>query len=1380
MRRGKETKIKFQICLIFIIVIAGFTSIIDLTSENARGTDVSGVIYDGKGGPWTPLGSPYIVVGNVTITTGHTLTIWPGVQVKFEGYYSIFVEGNLNATGTDTNKINITSNKAAPAPGDWEKIQINNSGYAEIKHTNISYGSFGLWFLESSNNNVSANNILNNEQGIYLQQSSNITMINNNFVNDGIIIKGDGPNHFNSHIIPKNNIVNGNPVYYYKNCTNISIDGILVGELILVNCTNVVVRNLKINNTDVGIEVTFSNNILVTMNNITSNNDDGIYIYASSNNNITNNKVSNNNIGVHLHSSANNNIINNKILSNNDYGIYFYDANFCNIINNNISFNYNGFYLRLSRFNVIIKNNISSNNRYGIDAYRFSGYNIVSGNTVLLNNLIGILFHFKSNYNTISSNNIWFNNLGIDIISDYNTVTNNNISQNENGFVVSVGATDNIVAGNTVSFNNDNGFIIIGTSNNITNNYVFSNKDGFYLYYPSNNIITNNNVSNNENYGFYGEHSLNNWIYHNNIINNTIQAYEDVDSSNHWNDTYPSGGNYWSDYSPICIDNFDGPTTPQTGGGGSDGICDVQYDIDILGSDYYPFSIPADTTPPTITNLQPPDGSLINNNTPQISADYWDSSGIDMDSVVLKVDNNDVTPASTVTASDVTYIPFLPLSENIHTVYLEVKDNVGNLAAAMWSFTVDTTPPTISNLQPSNGSIIINNPPTISADYWDLSGINVSSVLLEVDGLDVTSSAGILANNVTYTPLSTLTSGLHTVYLEVEDICGNLATISWTFIVDNPPTIEVWDPGGTPSQSYTQGDIITITWNATDENLFPPNPVNITYGMASVWTPISTLEANDGLYVWNTSAVPCPGSYWMNLSVYDAIGQTTFDESNYSFDIFCPGDSPPTITVYEPGGSVGQTYIQGDIITITWNANDDNLLPINPINITYGVAPIWNAIATFEMNDGSYSWNTSAVPCPGTFWMNISVYDSIGQTTSDESNYSFSINCPVTPDEPTTTIHVGVPQYSTTTKYVTSSTQIWFTVTDPSGTGYSTYYYIDTVPEIIYTGSFTIPDEGGHKIFYYSVDNLGGTEELKEFDIIVDNNPPTTIIEVGDPKHINGDTWVTSTTEITLPAIDGGLIPVGINYTEHRIWNNGSWTTWAEYSSAFTLDVDGITYLEFYSVDYLGNREITNNETYFVDNTPPTTTHILQLESDNTEARISLIANDVGSGVNYTKYRVDFGDWATYSGTFIVNESGWHTIYFWSIDRLGNAEIEKNFSVLIEESGIVVPPIDGEEELNWKPLIALIFTLILLFIGTLVSNKKSLKFIKNTKRKQVYTWMITVLPFVIAEIATGIISHLTGLLSVPPLIGPGMVVDLAILILGLLVFILIYKRFGEE
>jgi hypothetical protein len=309
-------------------------------------------------------------------------------------------------------------------------------------------------------------------------------------------------------------------------------------------------------------------------------------------------------------------------------------------------------------------------------------------------------------------------------------------------------------------------------------------------------------------------------------------------------------------------------------------------------------------------------------------------------------------------------------------------------------------PPTISDLQPSNQSTVYSAQPVVGANYSDPFGINTSSVILEVDFIDVTSTASITPIGVTYVPNPPLSDGIHDASLEVKDdtINQNLATTSWWFTVDTPPTVKAWEPGGSPGQSYTQGDTIQVKWNSTDGNPLPANPINISYGdQVGGWSTIATGEANDGSYDWVTSGVPCPGSYWMNISAFDSLGQTGFGESNTSFDLFCPGDSAPIISAWEPGGSAGQSFIRGDIVTVTWVASDDNVLPFNPINISYG-DPVggWTSISTNQLNDQTYPWDTTTVPCPGTYRMNISVYDSSSQTAYSESNSTFDIECPDT------------------------------------------------------------------------------------------------------------------------------------------------------------------------------------------------------------------------------------------------------------------------------------------------------------------------------------------------------------------------------------------------
>jgi putative flippase GtrA len=101
---------------------------------------------------------------------------------------------------------------------------------------------------------------------------------------------------------------------------------------------------------------------------------------------------------------------------------------------------------------------------------------------------------------------------------------------------------------------------------------------------------------------------------------------------------------------------------------------------------------------------------------------------------------------------------------------------------------------------------------------------------------------------------------------------------------------------------------------------------------------------------------------------------------------------------------------------------------------------------------------------------------------------------------------------------------------------------------------------------------------------------------------------------------------------------------------------------------------------------------------------------------------------------------------------------------------------DGPDELNYKPPVALIFAILLLLIGSYVSNKNPLKFKDDKARNRFFTFFTVVLPFVMAELATGVVSFLTGALSVPPLLGAGMAVDLGILLAGVIVFLFVGRR----
>jgi hypothetical protein len=86
----------------------------------------------------------------------------------------------------------------------------------------------------------------------------------------------------------------------------------------------------------------------------------------------------------------------------------------------------------------------------------------------------------------------------------------------------------------------------------------------------------------NNGYGIVSVSSSDNTIIHNSLTNNPAQAYNEG-SNNTWDESYPSGGNHWSDYNGT--DTNSGPYQNETG---SDGIGDSRYTIDTNNIDHYP------------------------------------------------------------------------------------------------------------------------------------------------------------------------------------------------------------------------------------------------------------------------------------------------------------------------------------------------------------------------------------------------------------------------------------------------------------------------------------------------------------------------------------------------------------------------------------------------------------------------------------------------------------------------------------------------------------------------------------------------------------------------------------------------------------------------
>lgn len=91
-------------------------------------------------GTWTQAGSPYVVLGHITVPGGETLEIQPGVEVRFDGPYVLDVEGVLLAEGSWSDTVVFTT---TPGRQAWGHIEIgpdadgaSTLSYCRIEHSN--------------------------------------------------------------------------------------------------------------------------------------------------------------------------------------------------------------------------------------------------------------------------------------------------------------------------------------------------------------------------------------------------------------------------------------------------------------------------------------------------------------------------------------------------------------------------------------------------------------------------------------------------------------------------------------------------------------------------------------------------------------------------------------------------------------------------------------------------------------------------------------------------------------------------------------------------------------------------------------------------------------------------------------------------------------------------------------------------------------------------------------------------------------------------------------------------------------------------------------------------------------------------------------------
>src|SRR5437899_3387680 len=132
------------------------------------------------------------------------------------------------------------------------------------------------------------------------------TLVGNNFTGDGLKISLPGASTPFTSALPtffadpsrlqlaSDNSINGKPLLYYTKCTNLAINGIPLGELLVVNCRNLRISNLHIYESTLGIQLIDVNDTMITGNSVNSNTESGIRMDYYNNATIVGNNIYNN------------------------------------------------------------------------------------------------------------------------------------------------------------------------------------------------------------------------------------------------------------------------------------------------------------------------------------------------------------------------------------------------------------------------------------------------------------------------------------------------------------------------------------------------------------------------------------------------------------------------------------------------------------------------------------------------------------------------------------------------------------------------------------------------------------------------------------------------------------------------------------------------------------------------------------------------------------------------------------------------------------------------------------------------------------------------------------------------------------------------------
>jgi parallel beta-helix repeat protein len=321
--------------------------------------------------------------------------------------------------------------------------------------------------------------------------------------------------YYDSHSIAANNLVNGKPVLYYARCAGVSLANVEINQLIIASCSNVDLVNVRaVGKVGAGVFMAYVKHAKLSQDHL-----DGNAIA----------------LGVLKSSDVN---VSDSEISNNADAIYVSFSTGFTLERSTVSMNGAALFVGSSTNTTISDNLFASNNIWGI--------------------------RLSDATNAVVSRNRLQNSYGLGLANVANAVIQGNqISDSWSDGLTLDSVVNSLVEGNWISNSSRYGIAVSAANGlNITANTAVYNAVGILLGSSLNGAAIYNTI-----------------VYHNNFV------YSIRDQGEYYSGVvlkldngYPSGGNYWSDYTGVDrCSGVNQDVCPQP-----DGIGDTSYSSILL------------------------------------------------------------------------------------------------------------------------------------------------------------------------------------------------------------------------------------------------------------------------------------------------------------------------------------------------------------------------------------------------------------------------------------------------------------------------------------------------------------------------------------------------------------------------------------------------------------------------------------------------------------------------------------------------------------------------------------------------------------------------------------------------------------------------------